>query len=347
MSGTAKEKDDACNNYKEDEHHITCTDDMKSLHITCTKIMCTKEVEEVDACANCGKGGEEASMNACNKCDLVVYCNAACKKKHRSKHKKKCERRVAELYDERLFKQPPLKKDCPICMLPLPSMNTGSKYYSCCGKTVCSGCIHAPIYDNLGNIIGTGEKQCPFCRTPRPTSNEEEIKTLKKRAEVGDVEAIFGLGCCYDDGIVEIGLPQDHEKALELYHRAGELGYADAYYNIGSAYHFGEGVERDEKKADHYYELAAMGGLASARHNLGCAEARTGNWDRALKHYMISVGGGYNNSMKVVHHSYKHGRATKDDYTKALLAYQKYLDEVRSEQRDKAAAFSAIHYKYY
>ena len=101
MSGTAKKKGDVYNNNKEDEQHITCTDDTKHLHITCsTEITCTKEVEEVDACANCGKGGEEKSMNACNKCDLVVYCNAACKKKHRSKHKKKCERRVAELYDQ-------------------------------------------------------------------------------------------------------------------------------------------------------------------------------------------------------------------------------------------------------
>ena len=34
---------------------------------------------------------------------MVMYCNAACKKKHRHKHKKKqCERRVEEL-----FKQPP------------------------------------------------------------------------------------------------------------------------------------------------------------------------------------------------------------------------------------------------
>ena len=35
-------------------------------------------------CAKCGKEGGEDSMNTCNKCDLVVYCNAACKKKHRS-----------------------------------------------------------------------------------------------------------------------------------------------------------------------------------------------------------------------------------------------------------------------
>ena len=114
MSSTATEKDNSCS--KEEEQHITCTDGMNILHITCTD-------EEVDVCANCGKEGSD--LNVCNKCKAAKYCNAACKKKHRTKHKKKCERRAAEiqaeLHEEQLFKQPPLKEDCPICMLPLPS----------------------------------------------------------------------------------------------------------------------------------------------------------------------------------------------------------------------------------
>ena len=340
MSSTTKEKGDACS-IKEDEQRVTsCTDDMKNLHLTCTEITC---IEEVDVCANCGKEGEEASMNACNKCDLVVYCNAACKKKHRSKHKKKCERRVAELHDIELFKQPPLKEDCPICFLRLPSLSTGPNYYSCCGKTVCSGCIHAPVYDNLGNIIGTGENKCPFCRTPTPTSDEEIIKRLQKRMETGDAHAMYNLGGCYDHGMY--GLPRDDAKALKLWHQAGELGNTKAYFNIGNAYYNGRGVERDEKKTDHYFELAAMGGDEMARHSLGYLESRVGNWDRALKHYMISAGG-YNNSMKNVQHLYKNGHATKDDYTKVLQTYQAYLDEIKSEQRDKAAA-ADDRFKYY
>ena len=35
----------------------------------------------------------------------------------------------------------------------------------------------------------------------------------------------------YQEGIG--GHPQDHEKALELYNRSGELGYAKAYVYIG------------------------------------------------------------------------------------------------------------------
>src|SRR5210317_1507158 len=64
---------------------------------------------DVSACANCGKEG--SNLNICNKCKAVKYCNAACKKKHRHKHKKECERqlaKIAELHDIELFKQPPL-----------------------------------------------------------------------------------------------------------------------------------------------------------------------------------------------------------------------------------------------
>ena len=222
-------------------------------------------------------------------------------------------------------------------MLPLPSLSTGHKYYECCGKKVCSGCVFAPTYDNLGNIIGNGGDKCPFCRTPATESDKENIKRLKKRIEVGDANAIFGLGCFYDNGMY--GMTQDHEKALELYHVAGELGCAKAYHNIGSAYHFGKGVERDNKKADQYYELAAIGGHATARGNLGNSEFRAGNWDRALKHWLIAAGDGYNDSVKNMQQLYMDGNATKGDYAKALRAYQKYLEEIRSEQRDNAAAY--------
>jgi len=46
----------------------------------------------LDICANCGKESNSSDMNTCNKCKSVKYCNAACKKEHRQKHKKQCER---------------------------------------------------------------------------------------------------------------------------------------------------------------------------------------------------------------------------------------------------------------
>ena len=154
--------------------------------------------------------------------------------------------------------------------------------------------------------------------------------------EARDAEAIFTLGCIYSKGLH--GMPQNHTKALELWRRAGELGHADSYCKVGCAYALGDGAEIDKKKARHYYELAAMGGDADARHNLGNAEGRKGNMDRALKHFMIAVRNGYTGSMDAMRKLYSHGTVTKEDYTKALHSYQEYLGEIKSDQRDKAAA---------
>ena len=155
---------------------------------------------------------------------------------------------------------------------------------------------------------------------------------------------MYNLGCVYRDGLY--GYPQDHTEALELWHRAAELNHTPIYLNIGYAHNYGEGVEVDKEKATHYYELAAMGGCERARHNLGNNEGRGGNVDRALKHYMIAIRSGYSQSLEKIKEIYLEGCATKDDYMKALQSYQEYLGEIKSKQRDEAAAFDD-EYRYY
>ena len=98
-------------------------------------------------------------------------------------------------------------------------------------------------------------------------------------------------------------------------------------------------MDIDEKKAKHYYKLASIEVNVSSRYNLGNSELRAGNMDKALKHYMIAAEGGNNNALKQIQKLYSNGYATKDDYAKALRAYQAYLVEIKSTQRDKAAAF--------
>ena len=240
-------------------------------------------------------------------------------------------------HEEALFKPPPPNEDCPICFLTLPSLHRGSKYQTCCGKIICSGCIHA--VDKMSDDV-----KCPFCRVPTPTSGEEMIEMIKKRMEVDDAEAIYSLGCCYFNG--RRGLPQDRAKALEFWHRAGELGNAAAYYNIGCSYDRGNGAE-NMKKAKHYYELAALGGDEVARYNLGCLEEEAGNMSTSLKHHIIAAGCGDNHSLKEIREFYTKGHATKDDYANALRAHQKYIDGIKSPQRDEAAAFDSDDYRYY
>lgn len=258
-----------------------------------------------------------------------------------TKHKKECEEHVrlaAKLHDEALFKQPPPDDDCPICFLRLPHLGTGFVCMNCCGKVICRGCIHAVQEKN------TVDGLCPFCRIPAPSSDEEMIKRYEKRIKRGDdAQAMTNLGFMYSSG--ENGLPQNHAKALKLWHRAGELGHTDAYYYISCAYGSGRGVERDAKKAIYYMEIAAMEGDTNSRNNLGVLEQNLGKIDRAIKHYMIAAKGGYNVSVKKIQRLYMNGQATKDYFETALRSYQAYLDEIKSDQRDEAAAFSD-EYKY-
>jgi len=295
--------------------------------------------EDIVSVCNCGKKGSDNDMNSCNKCKQVKYCNAACKKKHRHKHKKACERRVAELHDEKLFNESPPEEDCPICFIRMPSLDTGSQYMTCCGKIICNGCLYAPVYDNQGNKLDHDKQnQCPFCRVVAPKTDAEANKRDQKRFEAGDAIAIYNLGVYYREG--KYAYPQNLTKALELYHRAAELGLSKAYGNIGYAYTHGLGVEVDKEKGSYYYEVAAMRGSVTARENLGNDELLAGNMDRAFRHHLIAVSSGSTDSLNMIKELYSKGLATRECYTKALQSYQTYLGEIKSPQRDKAATLS-------
>ena len=278
-------------------------------------------------CTACGTFGD--GLKVCTACKLVKYCNETCQRAHWPKHKKECKKRAAELKDEALFKELSMD-ECPICMLPLPLNNLREmKYQPCCGKLLCAGCVYAAqMADN--------RKLCPFCRAPEHTSQSELIERLKKRVEVDDAEAIHQLGRYYYDGVR--GFPQDYDKAMELWLRAGELGCATAYQNLADDYYHGRGVERDEKKAKYYYELAAMGGNLKARHRLACMEMHVGNTDQGVKHFMIAAGAGYDDSLDYVRRSFMLRVATKDDFEKALRAHKEANDEMKSDQRDAAVS---------
>jgi len=244
-----------------------------------------------------------------------------------------------ELHEEELFKQSPPVDDCPICMIRLPSLTPERAYMACCGKEICNGCIYA--VQMRAARKKKGDSLCPFCRVLTSDEDDVTIERYEKRAELNDPKSICSLGCFYSES--KFGLPQNYNKALELWQKAAaELGDATAYYNIATAYLRGNGVVADEKKAKHYFELAAIRGDPEARYNLGCIEYRAGSMDRAFKHWMLSSEGGCPNSLDSIKQLYGYGRATKGDYARALSLYQAYLVEVKSDQRDIAAALKRL-----
>ena len=130
-------------------------------------------------------------------------------------------------------------------------------------------------------------------------------------------------------------MPQDWAKANELYLKAGELGSAEAYFNLGNNYDNGRGVEVDNKNAKHYHELAAMKGDVIARYNLGVIEGQAGNHQRAIKHFMLAARSGEKESLDSVKQGFMAGLVTKHEYGNTLRAYQTRVDEMKSKARDE------------
>jgi hypothetical protein len=261
-------------------------------------------------------------------CKLAKFCGRACQ----ILHEIACKKQAAELYDEALFRQPPKGDDCPICFLLLPSMGSGQNFNACCGKTVCIGCN----YEH--NLQGSGSPSCPFCRAAKPTG-KEYVKRLEKRADANDSVAISQLGSLYFIGDERLSITKDMDKGLKLLHRAAELGCTEVYSNLGAIYYKGDGVNKDKAKAKQYYEKGAMAGCTTSRLHLGIFEMEASSFDRAIKHLLIAASGGENAAVDVIKQLMAPGIATRDHYAQALRGYLSCLDEIRSPQRDRGAAW--------
>ncbi|EJK69745.1 hypothetical protein THAOC_08966 [Thalassiosira oceanica] len=251
--------------------------------MSCVPMNCKSETGE--ACANCGKhGSDTVKLKSCTACRLVKYCGVDCQRAHRKQHKKTCKQRAAELKDEELYGQGlerPEGDFCPICTLPIPlPMGEHSGTNVCCMKRVCDGCILA--------AKKRGMFECPFCRTPMPDNDADELAMIKARVKKKDPEAIYNLGRQYWNGM--LGLQKDTRMAVKLWEEAAEFGTIDALFNLGLMYFEGMEVQQDKEKGIQLWKKAAMQGHVESRHSLGANEVNNANYDRALNFLAASYG---------------------------------------------------------
>ena len=61
--------------------------------------------------------------------------------------------------------------------------------------------------------------------------------------------------------------------------------------------------------------------------------------NKAMKHFMIAAGAGFDGSLKAIREYFMKGYVSNDDFAKALRAHKDSKDEMKSEQRYAAAAF--------
>ena len=74
---------------------------------------------------------------------------------------------------------------------------------------------------------------------------------MERRVELNDPNAIDMMGDRYMMGAE--GFEQDIDKALELFHKAADLGAIDAHYMLGTMYYHGQGVQEDKKKGKYHW----------------------------------------------------------------------------------------------
>ncbi|EJK51518.1 hypothetical protein THAOC_29303 [Thalassiosira oceanica] len=289
-------------------------------------------VDGDEVCANCGKqGSDTVKLKNCTACRLVKYCGVDCQRAHRKQHKKACKRRAAELKDEQLYSQGHERMEgdfCPICTLPIAlPVGRNSTNNVCCMKRICDGCHYAAQL--------RGMFDCTFCRTPMPDNDADMLAKLRARVEKEVPEAIHLLGLQYFYG--GLGIQKDMRRAVELWTEAAELGSVEALFNLGIEYESGKLVQQDKAKAAEFYTKAAVQGHVESRYNLGVLERNRRNYDRAVKHWLISAKMGDKESLENIEEAFMvGGLATKEHYAEALKGYQAAVEEMKSHDRDEA-----------
>ena len=95
---------------------------------------------------------------------------------------------------------------------------------------------------------------------------DSAAKHFALAAKQGNAEAQYNLGVCYEYGE---GVENDMKEAVKWYRKAAEQGFTDALNNLGACYANGNGVENDMKEAVKWFRKAAEQNDAVAQFNLG------------------------------------------------------------------------------
>jgi TPR repeat protein len=157
------------------------------------------------------------------------------------------------------------------------------------------------ILQNDERIASADANQPTASSSSRVKYSGDELVELGKKYEKGD------------------GVPEDINKANQLYQKAGDLGEGRGYYNLGVNYTTGAGVTRDFKIAAQLFEKAGDLGCGAGYSNLGmCYEngmIGPSNPSKAFEFYekaaALKCGMGFNNMGVVMQGRFEYTRANE------------------------------------
>ena len=163
-------------------------------------------------------------------------------------------------------------EDCPVCCVRLPPEEEFSTavYQPCCGIVLCNAC-------------DLEQMTCAFCHTPSRTDDSELVQRYMDRINKDDVRAIIEMADIYFTG--RQGVPKNETKALQLFHRAADLGDAKACHRLGIKFTYGLAGCKSTSEGMRYLYMGAKKGDVAACCVLGNTEFSAGNFDTANIHF--------------------------------------------------------------
>ena len=139
---------------------------------------------------------------------------------------------------------------------------------------------------------------------------QSEIDKLIARAQAGDPKAQNQLGVRY---LLGDGVEKDPQQAVEWYRKAARSGYADAIFNLGTAYFNGTTVTIDDSTAFAFFSAAVDAGSSPAKDAVERMQTEISK-DQVAEGYLLL------GEMK------SSGKDLPQDYQAARLAYEKASD---------------------
>ena len=154
------------------------------------------------------------------------------------------------------------------------------------------------------------------------------FRAWRPLAESGSAEAQYNLGYMYDYGE---GVPVDDVQAAHWYRRAAEQGHITAQFNLGVMYAFGEGVAKDAYEAAHWYREAAEQDHVGAQYELAYMyDEGLGiplDDGQAIYWYRRAAEQGDPSAQLNLGYMYDAGEGVTVDYAEALYWYRQAADQ--------------------
>lgn len=238
----------------------------------------------------------------------------------------------------------PPRDDCPICLLPLPLDETLDRaetcYWSCCGTTICNGCILDQIKVDIKHGLSSSSicRRCPFCRKDDSQYDEdnpaEVLEREMKLANAGRHRSLWRVGGFYFDGVQ--GLKQDKVVGIKWMRRAAEAGSSGAANALGMFCLKGDGMSQDIGAALEWYQKAAELGRVQAFGMIGLLLKQMGVMDEAILNFRKAAICGVSDNIifDELRDDFRKGYITKDEYAFTLRENQRTANEMKSESRD-------------